>query len=125
MEPGVFGTLTPKQEELVNLLNGIGMKRNVAKVLVFLSDLPEASSREIERGTDLRQPEVSIAMRDLKEHEWVNCRESKTENKGRPVKIYSIALGLNEITNILEEKKRQEAESQITMINRMRECIES
>ena len=64
-------------------------------------------------------------MRDLKEHEWVTCRESKTENKGRPVKIYSIALGLAEITNILEEKKRQEAESQISMINRMRKCIES
>ncbi|GAA5262821.1 ArsR family transcriptional regulator [Methanocalculus sp. MC3] len=125
MDNGNFGTLTPKQEELVSLLNGIGMKRNVAKVLVFLSELPEASSREIERGTDLRQPEVSIAMRDLKEHEWVTCRESKTENKGRPVKIYSIALGLAEITNILEEKKRQEAESQISMINRMRECIES
>lgn len=125
MDNGNFGTLTPKQEELVSLLNGIGMKRNVAKVLVFLSELPEASSREIERGTDLRQPEVSIAMRDLKEHEWVTCRESKTENKGRPVKIYSIALGLAEITNILEDKKRQEAESQISMINRMRECIES
>lgn len=125
MDNGNFGTLTPKQEELVSLLNGIGMKRNVAKVLVFLSELPEASSREIERGTDLRQPEVSIAMRDLKENEWVTCRESKTENKGRPVKIYSIALGLAEITNILEEKKRQEAESQISMINRMRECIES
>lgn len=125
MESGVFGTLTPKQDEIVSLLTGIGMKRNVAKVLVFLSELPEASSREIERGTDLRQPEVSIAMRELKEREWVTCRESKTENKGRPVKIYSIALDLNEITNILEDKKRQEADTQISMINRMRECIES
>jgi len=125
MESGVYGTLTPLQDEMVNLLVGVGMKRNVAKVLVFLSELPEASSREIERGTDLRQPEVSIAMRELKEQEWVTFRESKTENKGRPVKIYSIALGLAEITNILEQKKRQEAESQILMINRMRKCIES
>jgi len=125
MESGVFGTLTPLQDEMVNLLVGVGMKRNVAKVLVFLSELSEASSREIERGTDLRQPEVSIAMRELKEQEWVTYRESKTENKGRPVKIYSVALGLSEITNILEQKKRQEAESQILMINRMRKCIES
>ncbi|RQD83488.1 MAG: ArsR family transcriptional regulator [Methanocalculus sp. MSAO_Arc2] len=125
MESGMFGTLTPKQEEIIDLLNGIGMKRNVAKVLVFLSELPEASSRQIERATDLRQPEVSIAMRELKDQEWVICRESKTENKGRPVKIYSVALDLAEITNILEAKKRQEAESQISMINRMRECIES
>lgn len=125
MESGVYGTLTPLQDEMVNLLVGVGMKRNVAKVLVFLSELSEASSREIERGTDLRQPEVSIAMRELKEQEWVTFRESKTENKGRPVKIYSIALGLAEITNILEQKKRQEADSQISMINRMRKCIES
>jgi predicted transcriptional regulator len=51
---------TEKEEEFANLLIEIGTKRNVAKVLVFLANTPEATSRAIERGTDLRQPEVSI-----------------------------------------------------------------
>jgi predicted transcriptional regulator len=61
---------TEKEEEFANLLIEIGTKRNVAKVLVFLANIPEATSREIERGTDLRQPEVSIAMGYLMEQGW-------------------------------------------------------
>ena len=48
---------TKKEEELTNLLVEIGTKTNIAKVLVFLVNSPEATSRQIERGTDLRQPE--------------------------------------------------------------------
>ena len=65
---------TEKEEEFANLLIEIGTKRNVAKVLtVFLANTPEATSRAIERGTDLRQPEVSIAMRYLIEQNWITA----------------------------------------------------
>ncbi|HII76103.1 MAG TPA: ArsR family transcriptional regulator, partial [Methanolinea sp.] len=50
---------TPREEEFADLLVRIGLKKNVAKVLVYLAHTPEATSRDIERGTDLRQPEVS------------------------------------------------------------------
>ena len=49
---------TEKEEEFVNLLIEIGMKKIVAKVLVFFAGTPEATSRDIERGADMRQPEV-------------------------------------------------------------------
>ena len=54
---------TEKEEAFVDLLIEIGTKKNVAKLLVFLANMPEATSRAIERGTDLRQPDVSIAMK--------------------------------------------------------------
>jgi predicted transcriptional regulator len=76
-----------REEEFANLLIGLGVKKNVAKVLVYLSRVSEATSREIERGTDLRQPEVSIAMRSMKENRWVESRENKADSKGRPIKI--------------------------------------
>ena len=50
---------TQDEEDLADLLIKTGLKRNVARVLVYLAHNPEATSREIERGTDLRQPEVS------------------------------------------------------------------
>ena len=78
---------TEKEKEFVNLLIEIGTRKNVAKVLVFFTSTPEATSHEIEIGTDLRQPEVSLVMCYLMEQGWITCRESKTENMGRPIKI--------------------------------------
>jgi predicted transcriptional regulator len=114
---------TQREEEFANLLIKIGTKRNVAKVLVYLAHTPEATSRDIERGTDLRQPEVSIAMAAMMEQKWVESRESKAENKGRPVKIYKLALPIGEIMDIIEKEKRNEANNQLKMIQKLRDYI--
>jgi predicted transcriptional regulator len=114
---------TPQDEELAELLIGIGIKRNVSKVLVYLANTQEATSRDIERGTDLRQPEVSIAMRYLKECNWIETRESKSESKGRPVKIYTLARPITEIMDTIEKEKKKEARHQLDLIQKMRECI--
>jgi len=114
---------TDEDEEFSNLLTEIGLKRNVAKVLVYLANSPEATSRDIERGTDLRQPEVSIAMRTLKENRWIQSRESKAESKGRPVKIYSLSRPINEIMDTIEENKKKEVENQLRLISKVREHL--
>jgi len=114
---------TPREEEFANLLIKVGMKRNVAKVLVFLAHTPEATSRDIERGTDLRQPEVSIAMAALIDQKWVENRESKAENKGRHVKIYRLSQPIGDIMDSIETEKREEANNQLTMIQKLRDYI--
>jgi predicted transcriptional regulator len=114
---------TEKEEQFVNLLIEIGTKRNVAKVLVFLSNIPGATSREIERGTDLRQPEVSIAMMYLMEQGWISSKESKAESKGRPLKIYELAQPITEILDNIEMKKEKEVNNQLAYIRKLREYI--
>jgi len=116
-------TFTDAEEELANLLTEIGMKRNVSKVLVYLANTNEATSRDIERGTDLRQPEVSIAMRTLMEKEWIDSRESKAESKGRPVKIYSLSKDINDIVDIIEVEKEKEIDIQLKLIEKVRGLI--
>ncbi len=44
----------------------------------------EVTTIELERGTEPHQPEVSIAMRDLNERDWISEREEKKLGKGRP-----------------------------------------
>lgn len=56
----------------------IGTKSNVAKVLVFLARTKKATSRAIELETDMRQPEVSIAMKYLVEQGWIKKQLAKT-----------------------------------------------
>jgi predicted transcriptional regulator len=114
---------TKREEEFANMLIETGTKKNVAKVLVFLANIPEAASREIERGTDLRQPEVSIAMRYLIEQGWISSRESKAESKGRPVKIYELSKPISEIMDSIEKEKEKEVNDQLAVIQKLRDYI--
>ena len=111
---------TDKEEEFADLLIEIGMKKNVATVLVFLASTSEATSRAIERGTDLRQPEVSIAMRYLIHQNWISSRESKAESKGRPMKIYELAKPITEIMDNIEKEKKKEATNKLALIKKLR-----
>ena len=110
-----------KEEEFANLLIEIGMKKSTAKVLVFLANITEASSRVMERGLDLRQPEVSVATRYLMEQNWITSRESKEESKGRPIKIYKLAKSIYEIIANIENKNTIEASKKLAVIQKLRE----
>lgn len=114
---------TQKEEDLTDLLMQIGFKRNIARVLIYLANSPEATSRDIERGTDLRQPEVSIAMTALLEKGWLSAREIRTENKGRPVKKYSLSHPFSEIISRIEAGKTEELDRQLFIISQIREMF--
>src|SRR3989304_2070615 len=86
-----------KEEEIVDDLITLGLSRPVAKTLAYLQQVNEVKSGELEMGTYLHQPEVSIAMNQLKELDWINEREEKKPGKGRPYKIYSLKIGFTEI----------------------------
>jgi predicted transcriptional regulator len=114
---------TEREEEFVNLLIEIGMRRTVAKVLVFLANVDEATSRDIERGTDLRQPEVSIAMNYMYERDWLKSRESKAMSKGRPVKIYTLSKPIAKIMDNIEAEKKEEARHRLELVKKLRNYI--
>ena len=110
---------TDKEDEFTNLLIETGTNKNVAKVLVFLAGIPGASSKDVERGTDLRQPEVSIAMKYLVRQRWIIGRAIRTENKGRPAMEYCLSRPFHEIMEIIETEKKQEATNQIALVQKL------
>jgi predicted transcriptional regulator len=114
---------TEKEEEFTNLLMEIGTKRNVARVLVFLAKIPDATSREIERGADLRQPEVSIATWYLMERGWISSRENKAESKGRPVKIYKLTKPIAEILDSVEKEKEKDAHNKSALFRKLEDYL--
>jgi predicted transcriptional regulator len=115
---------TEKQEKFVNLLIEIGTKKNVAKILVFLANTPEATSRAIERGTDMRQPEVSIAMKYLMNQGWIKSFDSPSENKGRPNKVYELAKTITKIMECIEKEKKIEANNQLALVEKIRNYLD-
>jgi predicted transcriptional regulator len=94
--------------------------RGVAELITYLANVSEATSREIEMGTGLRQPEVSIGMRTLHENKWVLVREVKTEEKGRPKKIYSLSVPLDKIIKHYEDEKIRESALTMEAIQKLK-----
>src|SRR3970040_66253 len=99
-----------KDDTAVELLIETGMPKNVAKALVFLTGREETTSVEIEKGTGLRQPEVSIAMQELRRRRWVDKRDIKKEGKGRPVHAYRLGLPFSEIVEAIAREERRKVE---------------
>lgn len=110
---------TNREEEFIDLLIRVGTRRNIATALVFMANADEVSSRQIERGTDLRQPEVSLAMRYLIDRDWVISRENETPCKGRPLKIFKLAKPITEIVKSIEDEKRHEANQKIQLTKKL------
>ncbi|MCU0861918.1 MAG: ArsR family transcriptional regulator [Methanomassiliicoccales archaeon] len=102
--------LSKKDETLVEMLMNTGMPKNVAKTLAFLRKKEETTSVEIEISTALRQPEVSIAMQELRRRKWVNKRDIKKEGKGRPVHAYKLSISFEKIVEALEKEERKRIE---------------
>ena len=107
--------------DFVEALKSLRVSKSVAALITYLANTSEATSREIEMGTGLRQPEVSKGMRTLHENSWVAESEIKAEGKGRPKKVYSLSVSLDEIIKHYEEEKSRESAQAMEAIQRLRE----
>ncbi|WP_292391840.1 transcriptional regulator [Methanosarcina sp. UBA5] len=107
--------------EMVELLRRLNINRPVALTLACLSKGEEISSQCIEMVSGLRQPEVSIAMRYLRENDWVDMREEKkNQGKGRPVKLYKLTVQMETIINSIEEDVMAESKAVLQNIERLK-----
>jgi len=117
--------LDETDDKAVQLFTDLGVPRNLAKTLMYISQINECRSAEIEQGADLRQPEVSIAMQELRRRGWITKRDLKGDGKGRPVHIYSTITQLSEIMKNIEQEKLKEVQTIQDNISRLKNIIKN
>jgi predicted transcriptional regulator len=125
MKESAFRSLDETDLQFAEILMELGMSRKVARLIVYLANVDEASSRDIEIGTNLRQPDVSIGMRTLRYNNWVKEEDIKSQNKGRPKKLYSLNTSLDQLVNYLQEEKLAETSRTMESIKRLKELAAS
>ena len=103
--------LDEKDDKAVKLFAELGMPKNLAKTLMYISQVPECKSSEVEQGADLRQPEVSVAMQEMRRRGWAKKRDLKKKGKGRPVHIYKLTKPLPQILSTFEKEKMKEVDT--------------
>jgi len=109
----------------IQLFVKMGMPKNIAKTLLYVSQFDECKCADVEQATDMRQPEVSIAMQELRRRGWVKKRDLKKEGKGRPVHIYKTTTDLSEILNVFEQEKLKEVENVKNDISALKNIIQN
>ena len=112
--------LDEEEHVFIETLRNLGMSRNVATTMAYLMNVDEASSQEIEISTGLRQPEVSSAIRLMYNQSWISVRSEKKPGKGRPTKIYSLVVPVDEIISYYEDKIYKESQATISVIRKLK-----
>jgi len=102
--------ISPHERRAIRLFTDLGMPKNIAKTLVYISKNGGCRSVEIEQETNQRQPEVSAATHELMKKGWIIKRDFRKKRKGRPVQIYKLAYSIDEIIAKIEKDKIQEIE---------------
>ncbi len=115
--------LDDKDNKAVELFTELGMPKNLAKTLLFISQVDECRSADVEQGADLRQPEVSVAMQELRRRGWAKKRDVKKKGKGRPVHLYKLTADLPTILKSFEKEKMQEVENIKEDLNQLHSLI--
>jgi predicted transcriptional regulator len=117
--------LDENDDKAVQLFVGLGMPKNYAKTLMYISQVDECRSADVEQAADLRQPEVCVAMHELRQRGWVQKRDLKKKGKGRPIHIYKPTMHLSEILKTFEQEKLKEVESVKKDISELKNLINS
>jgi predicted transcriptional regulator len=117
--------LDDKDREFAETLQKLGVERNVSAMITYLMNVDKASSREIEIGTDLRQPVVSICAKTLRSNGWLEESGIKRNGKGRPLNMYKLKVSIDEIIKHLEEERIQESSRVMQSIQKLRQFATS
>jgi len=125
MKKNDYYQLSPKDKKIIELFTELGMSKNLAKTLTYISQVNECRSSEIEHGANLRQPEVSIAMQQLQNKGWIEKRDLKKEGKGRPVYIYKLNYTFEDIVDNFEKEKIQEISQIKKDITELKDLLET
>jgi predicted transcriptional regulator len=117
--------LDENDDKAVQLFVGLGMPKNLAKTLMYVSQVDECKSANVEQAADLRQPEVSIAMQEMRRRGWAKKRDVKKKGKGRPTHVYKLVINLPEILKSFEQEKLKEVENVKRGISELKSMIKS
>jgi predicted transcriptional regulator len=100
--------LDQKDEKAIAILEKFGVAKATARALMYVTQVDECRSVDIEQGADLREPEVCRAMQDLLSRGWVKKRQQKNQQKGRPHYLYKTLYRFHELVESFEREKIQE-----------------
>jgi predicted transcriptional regulator len=121
--------LDDEDHELAAAIQKTGIHKISSWILVYLLRTGTGKSKDIQAGTGLDQPTVSIHIRPLIEKGWVLKENRAAPARGAPHNVYGLAMPpgvlLEAIETKLEEKLSEEQTRVASLVIKLREARKS
>lgn len=89
----------------------LGANENTASVLLCLHHHGAASSKDLQNHCRIRQPDVSMAISELREMNLVHFSPKSESSRGRPAHIYRLRMSLEQsiqpFINLAKKRAKQ------------------
>lgn len=90
-------------QEMLNVLRSLGVKRSTATVIACLSHYEGVSYKNIEKHTELSSSLIWKCMHTLRERGWISEQRIKSNDSARKIKIFSLRVPADQIIRHYEE----------------------
>ena len=97
MKSAIIKILDEDDEERVDAMCAQGVRRRVARVLIYLTNIESARINEIELGTGYRSY-LTKSMEHLQRKGWVTAKKIKIDKKHSYL-LYSLRIPIDEIVD--------------------------
>jgi predicted transcriptional regulator len=107
--------------KIINALISMGLNEKESKVLSLLMDNKIVASRDFERLLDMRQPEVSLSLKNLQSRGWVrNGDKVKYDKMKRTGNTYELCYAID---NIIDELRIENDKKQLQIIEARKQLL--
>ena len=97
-----------KLKSIIHNAKILNLNVNEIKVLFCIHKAGVITQRDIERQADLRQPEVSLALKHLSSMDLLENATIQNPVKGRPHNCYNLKKPVSEYFTSIKKQKEQE-----------------
>jgi len=109
MTVGVSHHMSHEQRSLRTKLIQLGANENTASVLICLHHHGASTSKDLQCHCNIRQPDVSMAIAELREMNLVHFSPRTEATRGRPAHIYRLRSNLEQSIQPFVNQARKRA----------------
>lgn len=113
-----------KEPQIVKLLVANGLRPVEARALAcWNEDDDELTQLDVENMAGLRQPEVSMAVRELCRRGWLIQVDKRQPERGAPVKVYTLAKPMADVVRDIVAERTRELDAAQAMANELLQAV--
>ena len=123
MAVGSPHTLNESELLLWEKLVQLGANENTASVLICLHHHGAASSKDLQCHCNIRQPDVSMAISELREMNLVHFSSRSEPSRGRPAHVYRLRMTLKQSIQPFVNRAKKRANEILNDVEAIRALV--
>ena len=123
MASGLEHAMSDEQRSLCQKLIDLGANENTASVLLCLHHHGAATSKDLQCHCNIRQPDVSMAISELREMNLVHYSPRSEPSRGRPAHIYRLRMSLEQSIQPFVNRAKKRAKEILNEVDEIHNLV--